>query len=321
MPPVDQNQQFENINNPLNIPGPGLTIREEPLEPIKQNPKTKLKLTAAIIGLTLIVLVVGNAFTGNKVVEETQTLIGLKPNEDQSKNTQNSPTPIDNTKEKPELNTLYLGTYNNSTVMFRTDEEYLEIGKVPAQNGFQPYFGEATVPGGQKITKVLFSTVEQPIKVFFNEDVQIKSIDGFHISSNDPDTVYLLISSEGSSVKYINLTQRIFKINKQNGQSRLVLLHEVGSNKYDRAYGPLKIEQEWAPDHLLLSVAKDLTGNDTDPVGYVIINSLSRAEDYRTRGGDFQYHPDSKEYTYRNLIPFSSGVWRPIGQEFRYPLP
>ncbi len=315
-----------NINNPLNIPGPELTKRDEPAPlPKYKDPYLKHKIAGAIILLLFLVGILGNALIGDEAPEEIKGLIS-QANKQLSNLPFQSPPPTPEIVKNPQIHHLYLGSINNQSVIYRTDEEYKELNNERRSATNIPYFGEALDANSQNYKTVPFSDIEKPIEIFFNEDITINKVEQYFVSSSDPNTIFLSIISPGSSINYVGITQRLYKTNKMTGESRLILAHEVGSEKYDGGYGKIKIEEEYGPSHLLLSIVRCLTEDciAKGPVGHIVINTLSRAERYHTRVGGFLFHPDSKEYTVRILIPFSDGdkkFYKPIGSESRFTLP
>jgi hypothetical protein len=314
----------ENINNPLNIPGSQLSQRPEPAPIYKRINTTKGKIVLAIVGLVIIVAVVGNALTGQTTSEQIQSTLNTivdNVSKDEAKITPQRI--ISDTVVEPKNDAIYYGSYNGTPVIFRTNARIKSAALSPA-NPDRTY-GEALLPSGFTLPNIRFSNINEPKEVFFNEEIKIEDISSFTLSSEDPNIFYITLVSQGSSVRFVNLTQRIYKIDANKGEQRLVLLHEVGSDKYENGYGMIKIIDEFPPNHILLEVEKCLSCQGDSPAGHLVINALTRALAYHKSSGGFEHLPETSEYSYKILIPIidddRNQYYLPIGTLHTLKLP
>lgn len=192
-------------------------------------------------------------------------------------------------KAPPEKNSIYLGVYNGSDVLFFTNE----LRQKDYSDKINPYLGELFTKEGS-YNHFNFEKILNPKKIF---------------SIKEPDVANAIINFKFNGLKntvYISVVlkneieNKIFEINLNKLSSKEVWSNERGFNKYDGARGVATIESI-INDKFLTFWITDCYGCEPTTGGMVILNLDTQKEKYYKEIGDLQFNLQNNTFSYKKL--------------------
>lgn len=278
--------------------------------------------------ISTIVLFLGLVISGIYILNLNNklTVVNQPPISNSEFKTTVTPSPIASSPilsqiDNPEMNALYLGTYNSKEAVFFLTEQkansnigWLQISESGADTAFD------------------FKKLQNPKKIF-SSSKKIHSINSFIL--NKPKTVAYIVVNYGVDMNgpQPGLTNAIVQIRLDTLSTNEIWSNEIGSKKYEGAGGAAYLDTV-AEDKFLTFWVASCYACEGGPAGTVILNINTKKEKYFRNIGNIQFSIANNTFSYQKLAPFqepcdpSPGcdngqrtVMKPSGQSYTENLP
>lgn len=309
---------------------------EQPLtEPMLPQKTSKKWILPGLVGLVVVALGLAGYFAYQNLQlrneQSSPEQIIPTPTSTQSPSTtdQTTPTSIVEPDKIPQVNSLYLGTYNNSNAIFVTDEEkqkYFDPGAVPKTS---QYMGELTSEGGGSYDPFDYQELLSPRKIYTSSQA-IHSVNSFKIN-DEKSIAYVSLNYLGSNPN--SLLNKIVKIEIETQMGSEIWTNEIGSATYEGA-GGIALVDSIEDDRYLTFTLLDCYACSPGVAGMGILNISNKQDKYHKDIGNVQISMSTNSYSYQKLAPFEEAcdpspgcndgkrtVYKPSGQTYSETLP
>lgn len=288
-----------------------------------------------IIGVIVLVLVIGVGayYFGTKQTQQTPTISQTTPTGTEVKTLPTASTPSQIPDTVPQVNSVYLGSYQGKEALFLTNtqlQEYYEAGVKKTS----PYIGELRILDGIGKEPFDYKELQNPKRIFTDTSGTIMDI-GWPKFNNTKSYLYISANFQGTNPnKYPNITTKIYQINLNDLSSKQLWTGEIGSDKYEQK-GGAGISQVVDDKYIVLQIGVCYACEGFDPAGVVIVNVANDKEKYLGAVGDLQFDLNNNTVSYKKLTPFKEScepspgcdndgkrtVYKPSGQVMTNNLP
>lgn len=225
----------------------------------------------------------------------------------------------------PQMNSIYLGTYQGKDALFITDGKK----QIYNEQGVQKtsvFVGELETIEGTGYKSFDFKMLNNPKMILTSSTKPIFSINNF-IMNKSENIVYVSINYSISGPDMLN---SILQIAADGSVVNELWSNNIGSNKYPNGQGIVYLKQVVDDKYLVFEIT-DCYGCEAMHAGTIVLNIPTRNEGYYEMAGNVQINLEAGTLSYQKLAPFQevcegcengqTTVLKPTGQILTENLP